>query len=89
MLGPRAEIATRFTSQRPGMSPPLICELGINTFDRARCNSKQRLQTLPSLPSAHSQQTSVLLKEESGLSDRTARTPGSTVRVRPHNTSIS
>ena len=50
MLGPRAEIATRFTSQRPGMSPPLICELGINTFDRARCNSKQRLQ--PSLRQA-------------------------------------
>ena len=49
MLGPRAEIATRFTSQRPGMSPPLICELGINTFDRARCNSKQRLQQ----PSRH------------------------------------
>ena len=49
MLSPRAEIATRSTLQRPGMSLPLICELGINTFDRARCNAKQLLQQ----PSRH------------------------------------
>ena len=52
MLAPRAEIATRFTLQRSDMSVPLICEHGINTFGRARCNGKQRLQqpSGPSLP---------------------------------------
>jgi len=66
------------------MSLPLICELGINTFDRARCNSKQRLQQPQSAagPGKRRKQPSVLLKEESGLSDRTAHTPGLTVRVR-------
>ena len=68
------------------MSVPLICEHGINTFGRARCNGKQRLQQTRVLQAtakdASSRRFYSKLKEESGLSDRTARTPGLTVRVR-------
>ena len=65
------------------MSVPLICEHGINTFGRARCNGKQRLQQ-PSLrqPRQKRKQPSVLLKEESALSDRDREKHGVTVRVR-------
>ena len=55
------------------MSLPLICELGINTFDRARCNSKQRLQQ-PSLrlPRQKTQAAVGYTQTESLLSDRIA-----------------
>ena len=68
------------------MSLPLICELGINTFDRARCNSKQRLQQPSLQPQQNRKQPSVLLKEESGSSDRIARELAYRAGSRPHNT---
>ena len=72
------------------MSLPLTCELGINTFGRARCNGKQRLQR-PSLrqPRQKRKQPSVLLKEESALSDSDRDKAWRTVRVRGRNTKAS
>ena len=66
MLGPRAEIATRFTSQRPVMTPPLICEHWINPFARARRNAKQRLQQ-PSLRQATPKSQTAVVSTRSGV----------------------
>ena len=64
------------------MSLPLICELGINTFDRARRNAKQRLQPSLRRPGKRRKQPSVPLKQEYNLRNWIAPMHGLTVRVR-------
>ena len=54
------------------MSLPLICELGINTFDAAAAIAKQRLQEAQPAAlrtAAKSQAAMSILKQDSNLSD--------------------